>query len=154
MIFKQRVILFLATGFYAGKVPVAPGTFGTFVGLVFCFFLSRLDTAFILSCIALIIAFSVWIADKAEKLLARKDPGEIVIDEIAGIMVTMAFLPFTAFSALFGFIIFRFIDILKPFPIRYLEKKVPGGAGIVVDDIAAGVVGNIVLRIVLHFIDV
>jgi phosphatidylglycerophosphatase A len=150
MIFKQRGIVFFATGFYAGKVPIAPGTAGTIVGLVFCFFLSRLDAVFIVPCIALIIVLSVWIADKAEKLLARKDPGEIVIDEIAGIMVTMAGLPFTAFSAAFGFIVFRFLDILKPFPIRYLEKKVPGGAGVVADDIAAGVIGNIVLRIILY----
>ncbi len=151
MIFKQRVILFLATGFYAGKVPAAPGTAGTLVGLVFCFFLSRLEPVFSFFCIALVIALSVWITDKAEKLLARKDPGEIVLDEIAGMMVTMAGLPFTAFSAVSGFILFRVIDILKPFPIRVLDQKVPGGAGIVADDIAAGVMGNIVLRIVFYF---
>jgi len=151
MIFKQRVIIFLATGFYAGKVPVAPGTFGSLVGLIFCFFLSRLEPVLVIVCIAVVTALSVWIADKAEKLLAQKDPGEIVIDEIAGMMVTMAFLPFTAFFAVFGFILFRFVDILKPFPINYLEKKVPGGAGVVADDIAAGVMGNIVLRIILHF---
>jgi phosphatidylglycerophosphatase A len=144
------VIFFFATGFYSGKIPIAPGTFGSLVGLVFCFFLSGHEPLFVLVCIALVTAFSIWIADRTEKLLARKDPGEIVIDEIAGMMVTMAFLPFTVFTAVLGFFIFRFIDILKPFPIRFMEKKIPGGAGVVADDIAAGIMGNILLRFVIY----
>jgi len=154
MTFKQRIVIFFSSGFYIGKVPVVPGTFGSLVGLIFCLVLSRLDIVFVLCSIAFTIAFSIWISDQAERLLARKDPGEIVIDEIAGMMVTMAGLPFTVFSVVFGFMLFRILDILKPFPIRYLEKKVPGGAGIVMDDIAAGVMGNIVLRVILHFMGV
>jgi len=151
MNFRERIVIFFSSGFYIGKVPVVPGTFGSLAGLVFCFMLSRLDTVFVFSGIAFTIVFSIWIADQAERLLARKDPGEIVIDEIAGMMTTMAGLPFTVLSAVSGFMLFRILDILKPFPIRYLERRVPGGAGIVMDDVAAGIMGNVMLRVILHF---
>jgi phosphatidylglycerophosphatase A len=150
MNFTDKLIVFLATGFYSGKVPFAPGTFGTGVGLIFCFFLSKVGTIVMLSCLLLILFLSVFIAGKAESLLETEDPGEIVMDEIAGIIITMAGLPFTVLSVITGFILFRFLDILKPFPIRYIEKKMSGGTGIVMDDVAAGIMANIALRIILY----
>ncbi len=83
----------------------------------------------------------------AEKILKKKDPGCIVIDEIAGIMVTLLGFQFHVGSALAGFIIFRFFDILKPFPIGTIDKRLTGGTGIVADDVAAGVLSNIILRV-------
>jgi len=150
MKFADRLIIFLATGFYSGKAPFAPGTFGTGVGLIFCFFLSSASMFVTLSCLLLIIFLSVLIAGKAASLLETEDPGEIVIDEIAGIIITMAGLPFTVLSVITGFVLFRFLDILKPFPIRYIEKKMSGGTGIIMDDVAAGIIANIVLRIILY----
>jgi len=150
MKFADRLIIFLATGFYSGKVPFAPGTFGTGVGLIFCFFLSKAGMFVMLSCLLLIIFLSVLIAGKAASLLETEDPGEVVIDEIAGIIITMAGLPFTVLSVITGFVLFRFLDILKPFPIRYIEKKMSGGTGIIMDDVAAGIIANIVLRIILY----
>lgn len=79
-----------------------------------------------------------------------EDPGEIVIDEIAGIIITLAGIPLTVLSVIIGFFLFRFLDILKPFPIRNLEKKLSGGVGIVMDDVAAGVMANIALRIIFY----
>jgi phosphatidylglycerophosphatase A len=143
----DKWILFVATGFYSGKAPFAPGTFGTCIGLIFCFFLSKASTAMIIPCLLLVIFLSVPIAHKAESLLGNKDSGEIVIDEIAGILITLAGLPFTVPNVIIGFMLFRLLDIVKPFPIRFLEQKMPGGIGIVIDDVAAGIMANILLRI-------
>jgi phosphatidylglycerophosphatase A len=82
-------------------------------------------------------------------MLKKKDPGCIVIDEIAGIMVTFIGLPFNITTAVPGFLIFRLFDILKPFPIRYIERKLSGGAGVVLDDVAAGIYSNLSLRVVI-----
>ncbi len=82
-------------------------------------------------------------------MLKAKDPGCIVIDEIAGIGVTFLAIPFNIYWAILGFIVFRFFDILKPFPVNYLEKRFTGGLGVVIDDVAAGIMSNIVLQMIL-----
>jgi phosphatidylglycerophosphatase A len=93
------------------------------------------------------IVFASWVAGEAEKVLADKDPGCIVIDEIVGMAVTFFAVEFSWTAAMAGFVLFRFFDILKPFPIRYLEKRYSGGFGVVIDDVAAGIMSNLVLRI-------
>jgi len=98
------------------------------------------------------IFFAVCIADAAEKILKQNDPGCIVIDEIAGMMVTLIGLPFNPITVVIGFIIFRILDILKPFPIRNLDKRIPGGLGVVADDVAAGIIANLLLRIIIHIL--
>ena len=95
------------------------------------------------------IVLAIWAAELAESIVGQKDPGCIVIDEFAGMMITLLGIHFTWQSALAGFFIFRVMDILKPFPIRYLERTIPGGAGIVMDDVAAGVAAHLVLRLLL-----
>ena len=150
MNFKERLVMFLATGCFVGNIPIAPGTFGTIAGLLFCLFLSKagfLSATFI---VVVFIIFAVWIAGEAEKIIKQKDPGRIVIDEIAGIMVTLLGLPFNFVSVISGFFIFRILDIVKPFPIRSIENKLPGGAGIVMDDVAAGIMGNCLLRLIFY----
>lgn len=148
---RKQDILFLATGFYVGYIPFAPGTFGSLVGLPFCllFGLTGTKGAFFLT--LLFICFAIGIAHQAEKYLQKKDPGPIVIDEMAGMLVTFLAIPFTAETAVLGFYIFRILDIAKPAPIRYLEKHLPGGAGIVLDDVAAGIFANLILRSILIF---
>jgi phosphatidylglycerophosphatase A len=149
MKFKDAAVLFLATGFYTGNLPIAPGTFGTILGLPLCFVLAGLKFPLAVACTMLFIVFAVWIANDAEKLLKKKDPGCIVIDEIAGMAVTLVGLPFNLTTALIGFIIFRILDISKPFPIRALDKRVAGGVGIVIDDVAAGIFANLLLRLIM-----
>ncbi len=150
MNFREKAVLFLATGFYVGNIPLAPGTFGSLIGLALCFLLAgiQLPPAIVLA--VLFIGFAVWIAHAAEKTLKKKDPGCIVIDEVCGMVVTLIGLPFNLTTAAIGFIIFRILDILKPFPIRTLDKRLAGGIGIVADDVVAGIFANIFLRILLY----
>ena len=150
MKFRERAVLFLATGFFIGTVPFAPGTFGSVIGLPICFLISRLDILIGVICTVLFILFAIWVAAAAEKALKKRDAGEIVIDEIAGLIVTFIGLPFTLKTVIAGFIIFRTFDILKPFPIRFLEKKVAGGSGVVLDDVLAGLYGNLILRLAIY----
>ena len=151
MKFRDTAVLFLATGFYIGNIPWAPGTFGSIIGLALCFILAGLNLPLAIGCTVLFIAMAVWIANDAEKLLKKKDPGCIVIDEIAGMAVTFVGLPFNLTTALIGFIIFRILDILKPFPIRTLDKRVSGGVGIVIDDVVAGIFANLLLRLIMVY---
>ena len=150
MKFRERAVLFLATGFFIGTVPFAPGTFGSIIGLPICFLISRLDILIAVICTILFILFAIWMAAVAEKALKKKDAGEIVIDEIAGLIVTFIGIPFTLKTVIVGFIIFRTFDILKPFPIGLLEKKVAGGPGIVLDDVLAGLYANLILRLAIY----
>ena len=150
MKFRERAVLLVATGFFIGTVPVAPGTFGSLVGLPICFLLSRLSFLQAVIFILVFILFAIGIASAAEKTLKQKDPGQIVIDEIAGLLVTFAGLPFNLKTAVAGFIIFRVFDILKPFPIRILDQRLGGGSGVVLDDVLAGIYGNLILRLVIY----
>lgn len=152
MNFKEKLVMFLSTGCFVGNIPIAPGTFGTIAGLLFCLFLSRASLLSATLIVVVFIIFAVWIAGEAEKIIKQKDPGRIVIDEIAGIMVTLLGLPFNIVSVISGFFIFRILDIIKPFPIRSIENKLSGGAGIVMDDVAAGIIGNCLLRAVFHMV--
>ena len=142
-------ILFLATGGYIGLIPAAPGTFGSIVGIPLAWLFSMLPAAGEIAAMILFAAAAMWVAQKAEPLLGRTDPGAIVIDEIAGILVTFLLIPLTVGTAAVGFILFRLFDIAKPFPIRLLERKLAGGIAGVADDLAAGVAANILLRILL-----
>jgi phosphatidylglycerophosphatase A len=93
------------------------------------------------------VLLSIWTSGRSARALEKDDPAEVVIDETAGLLLTLFLLPATGFNLCLGFILFRLFDILKPFPIRRLEK-VEGGAGIVLDDLLAGVYGNVCLRLV------
>jgi phosphatidylglycerophosphatase A len=152
MNFREQTVMFLATGFWVGNIPFAPGTFGSLIGLPLCFFLSGIELSVAMVLAFLFIFFSVWIAHVAEKIISRKDPGCIVIDEIAGMLVTLIGLPFNLITVTAGFIIFRILDILKPFPIRVLDKRISGGVGVVADDVVAGIFANFLLRLILYFI--
>lgn len=139
----------IATGFRVGHMPFAPGTIGSLEGLVLCYLLARMSVASAVVIIIGVILFAIWVSHEAEKALGAKDPGCVVIDEVAGMMVTMMGLPFTPLTAAAGFSLFRVLDIVKPPPIRQIQDSVPGGAGIVLDDVAAGVMANLLLRLLL-----
>jgi len=150
----NKAAVFLATGFYIGKIPLAPGTFGSLIGLPLCFLLAEIQLSAAIIAVLLIIALAIWISNVAERTLERKDPGCIVIDEIAGMVVTLIGLPFNLTTAAIGFILFRILDILKPFPIRILDKRLPGGLGIVADDVVAGIFSNALIRILIVILDI
>jgi phosphatidylglycerophosphatase A len=147
MIFRHHAVMFLATGGYVGRLPWAPGTFGTLVGLPLAYLLSRMQWPIALGITIGIILAAVGIAHIAEQLIGAKDPGCIVIDEIVGICVAMIGVPMNFATGLAGFFVFRLFDIIKPQPIRILEQKLNGGWGVVMDDVAAGVMTHLVLQI-------
>jgi len=143
----QTIFVFAATWGWIGFSPLAPGTFGSLAALPFCFFISSAGFAPGLVTIVAFIIIASWICHKAETIIGRKDPGQIVIDEVCGMMVALWGLPFTPFFAVGGFALFRLFDIIKPFPIRWFDRKIKGGVGIVLDDVIAGIFTNILLRL-------
>ncbi len=143
-------MVLMATGCYAGYTPVAPGTFGTLVAIPLCYLLSRLGLVHGILFLGLFTGFAVWMSGEAEKVFKKKDSSLIVIDEIAGLLVTLFLIPWNVKSVVIGFFLFRLMDIAKPFPIRRLETKLPGGWGVVGDDILAGIYANVALRLAIR----
>jgi phosphatidylglycerophosphatase A len=145
--FTREAFLFLAQGAYSGRAPMAPGTAGTAVGVLVYLWMRRLSPeAYVLFCI-LIVLIGTWISGRAEELLGKKDHPSIVIDEIAGYLVSVAMLPETWSFITAAFVLFRIFDIMKPYPLKRLQN-LHGGVGVMLDDIGAGVYTNVVLRIV------
>lgn len=136
----------IATGFYTGYAPVASGTFGTLPGVAIAVAMAAWlgPTAYTVALIAL-IAVCTWAADRHARELQIKDPSVIVSDEIAGMVVAIAYLPMSPLTLFTAFLLFRFFDILKPPPLRQAEA-LPGGIGICADDLLAGLVSNLLLR--------
>jgi phosphatidylglycerophosphatase A len=149
MNFKDKAVIFLATGCFVGNVPVAPGTAGSLLGILACWVLSRIQLSLAALVVVVFIFLAMGIAAAAQNLMNRSDPGCIVIDEIAGMMIALLGLPFNWVIVAVGFIFFRILDVLKPFPIGRLEQRLSGGVGVVIDDVAAGIMANLALRFVL-----
>jgi phosphatidylglycerophosphatase A len=147
MNFKGKIAVFIATGGYVGNIPFAPGTFGSLLGLIACFFLSLAPEPVTAIIVVALILVAVWASEHAEKLMGKKDPGSVVIDEVAGMAVTMVGVPFDGLTVISGFVLFRLLDIVKPPPVRFFQDDLSGGAGIVMDDVAAGIIANILLRV-------
>jgi phosphatidylglycerophosphatase A len=137
----------LATGFGIGFAPLAPGTAGTLIGIPLYWALAAMPWPLWLITLLAFTALAWYVADQAERLFGRKDAPCIVIDEIAGLQWTLFLITPTALHVVLGFILFRFFDILKPFPARRFQDRLPGGLGVVGDDFAAGIWGNLVLQI-------
>jgi len=144
----KKLLELIATGLYSGKLPKMPGTWGSILGALFIYLFWPSSPALQLLIIGVTFGLSVISADFMAKELDSKDPDQVVIDEILGIELTFLLLnPQGNWKlTLAGLIIFRIIDIMKPFPIRLFEK-LPGGWGITVDDAVAGIMANILLRI-------
>ena len=140
------VIKFLATGCYLGLIPKAPGTFGTLLGIPLSYlFLSLGEYGYYIATL-LFIFLSIVIAELYDRTLKEHDHQTIVIDEVAGYLVAFIGLPFQIFWIVLAFLLFRFFDVLKPFPINRLDR-IKGGLGIVLDDLGAGLITNIILQI-------
>ncbi len=131
-------VLFLAFGFGSGLAKKMPGTMGTVAAIpVYLAFVQT--NIWIYSILTILVCvFGVYLCDNAAKQLGEHDFGGIVWDEVAGYLVTMWFVPFSWYAVLLGFILFRIFDILKPWPIKWIDQKVVGGFGIMLDDVLAG----------------
>lgn len=147
MTLNQNMILFCATGCYSGKLPIAPGTFGTLAAIPLALVFLLIPPPFYALYVVGFLLVAIYVADRAEQIMGKKDPGCIVIDEMAGFLVTVSIVPIQLNTIIAGFIIFRFFDILKTRPVRYFEKQFSGGAGIVLDDVMAGVLSAVILRL-------
>ncbi len=148
----DHIVLLLATGTYLGYSRFAPGTLGTLWGVPLAYAISKAGPGAGGGILAVSIILSIILSSRASLLIGKKDPGSVVADEIVGYCVTIFTLPFTPVTVILAFILFRFFDILKPFPVNYLDKHVGGGLGIVLDDLGAGVMAGIVLNIIMRFV--
>jgi len=142
--------LAVATVFGVGYVPVAPGTFGSAAGLLLWWLLPASSTIQAAAITAIFVAGS-WGGNVAERHFGRSDPGQVVIDEVMGMLITLFLNPVGWLGALAGFLLFRIFDVIKPYPANRLEQ-LHGGIGVMADDAMAAVYANLVLRAALHWV--
>lgn len=144
-----RLAVFIATVGYAGYFPIAPGTLGSLAGLLVYLLVWWSGSLVVeVGLIAVLFAVGVWAGTTAERFFGGIDPGPVVIDEVVGMLITLAFIPVGISGALLGFVLFRIFDVTKPFPAGRFER-LHGGLGVMADDAMAAVYANITLRIVL-----
>ncbi|MBN2034513.1 MAG: phosphatidylglycerophosphatase A [Deltaproteobacteria bacterium] len=148
---RGKAALILASWFGVGLVPFAPGTAGTLAGMPLVLFTGCLETPEAALFDLVFIAVSVWTADLSSRILQKDDPSVVVIDEVAGFLLTLFLVPLNLGNVCLGFLLFRLFDVLKPFPIKKLEN-LRGGLGIVADDLLAGVYANLSLRLLIFFL--
>jgi phosphatidylglycerophosphatase A len=142
----RRLALLIATCGSIGFVPVAPGTAGSAAGVALFYLVSAFDVAWAEPVVIVaLFAAGVWAASSAEQQLGGTDPGPVVIDEVVGMLITLAWIPVTPLGALVGFLIFRVLDVVKPWPSRQFES-LHGGLGIMADDAMAAVYGHLLMR--------
>jgi len=148
----RRLVILLATWWGVGFCPIAPGTVGTVAAIPFFLLLSLLPLWLYVACVLGIAWIACWAAGEAEHIFKEQDSQRIVMDEAVGFFVTMTAVPPQWPYILVGFLLFRCFDILKPPPIRLIERKVPGGYGVVLDDVLAGIYAHIALRLLFFFL--
>ena len=145
----KNLIKLISSVFFIGYSPYAPGTVGTLAGLGLYWILSRYCSSELYFLIlALLFITGILIGKKAEEAFEKKDCRKFVLDEVFGILIALAMVPFGLFYIITGFILFRIFDILKPFPAKSLEK-LPYGWGVMLDDAAAGIYTNLALQIIV-----
>lgn len=137
-----------ATGLGTGYCPIVPGTIGSLLGVALYFVLVKLEPSAYISIIVVLFFVGVFTATRAEKLFEKKDARQIVIDEVVGCLISLLFIPRTNWCIIIGFVIFRIFDIIKPFPAN-ASQRLPGGWGIMVDDLIAGIYTAVVINIVV-----
>ncbi len=148
----ENIIKLTATGLGSGYSPVAPGTAGTLVGIPLFVLFSQLAWPWYLAAVIVASVPAVYVCGEAEKIFGARDSQKIVLDEIVGLLFTMFLVSPTLPHVIAGFALFRIFDIVKVFPARACEK-LPGGFGVVADDIVAGIYANIVLLAAIRFIN-
>ena len=142
----------LAFGFGSGLAPYAPGTFGTLVGIPFFLILSLLPVPLYVAVTLVLLVIGIRICDSCSRDLGVHDHGGIVWDEIVGYLIAMIAVPVEWHWMITGFLLFRFFDILKPWPIRWLDKQVHGGFGIMIDDVIAGLFALVCQHLLIQWL--
>ncbi len=135
----NQLIMAIATGLYVGKLPVAPGTWGSIAAILPWLLIKDLDLTTYLTVVILLFIVGFFAAGSAEKILDTPDAGPIVIDEIVGMFITLTLAPDHPLAWFLGFLIFRLFDITKPFPASWFDRQINGGIGIMMDDVVAGI---------------
>jgi phosphatidylglycerophosphatase A len=148
----RRFIILAASWFGTGFSPVASGTVGTVAAIPLYLLLARLPLSLYLVTLVTFCLWSCWVSGRAEEIFQEKDSGKIVIDEVAGYLVTMTAVPLSWQGIVLGFLLFRFFDITKIPPARYFDRQMKNGYGVVLDDVVAGVYSCIALHLLLRFI--
>lgn len=146
--FFSKMLTQIATYFSIGRFPKAPGTVATLATIPLWYLLAQTGPIIYMIVTFLLFPLGVIAAQAYENQVQTHDSKEIVIDEVVGYLITMTWLPINWKSAVLGFIIFRILDIAKPPPIRQLDEKIPGGFGVMADDVVAGIIGSIVMQLV------
>ena len=144
----NELFMAIATGCFVGKLPKAPGTWGSLAAFVPWFFIRGLSLPLYLTIVAALFLVGFFAAGAAEKIMDQPDPGCIVIDEIVGMLITLTLAPAHPAAWLLAFILFRLFDILKPFPVSWLDRHIHGGMGIMLDDVMAGIYALVCLQII------
>jgi phosphatidylglycerophosphatase A len=145
----KHVAVLVASFGYVGFFPIAPGTAGSLAALALFAFIRWIgEPAIELSAIVAVFAVGVWSAQGTERALGRKDPGIVVIDEVLGMLITLALLPLSLTGIALGFLLFRAFDVVKPYPAAQFEH-LHGGLGIMADDAVAGLYAHVALRVCL-----
>ena len=150
---KQKLNTLFVTVFGVGFSPKVPGTFGTLATIPIWFLVSKFHIIYYMFFVFALVIAGIFASQYYESYTHKHDSKEIVIDEVAGFLITMMWLPVTWQSVVIGFVLFRFFDIVKPGPIKMLDQKVKGGVGVMIDDVAAGIVCNLILQIVYNQTD-
>lgn len=145
----KNPIHFLALGFGSGLAAKAPGTFGTLAAVPLYLLLAQLPLSWYLAVTLVCVLAGIYICDKAAKDMGVHDHGAIVWDEVAGLLITMIAAPAGVLWLIVGFVLFRLFDIIKPWPIRWLDAKVEGGFGIMIDDVLAGIFALVCLQVIV-----
>ncbi len=149
--FGHKVCLLIASGLGIGFIPIAPGTFGSLLGILPPLLLRNFEAASPLVLLLLSVASIPFIV-KAGKVLRCTDASIIVLDEVLGMWLSLLSIPLTVPNVILCFLLFRLFDILKPFPIKWIEDRVPGGAGVLMDDLAAGALANLSARLLIFLV--
>jgi len=149
---KYSLTMFLATGFFSGYLPKAPGTWGSLAALPLWFLLSFLSPSSYALMLVVVFFLGWFVAGEAEKILDRPDPGCVVIDEIFGMFITLFAAPRSWIALILAFLLFRLFDIIKPFPVSWFDRRINGGLGIMLDDAMAGIYAFLALRLLLFLV--
>ena len=148
---SSRFILFLASGAGLGHAPFASGTFGSLLGIVLYLALLQVTTSVVPTLVLLAIAtvIAIAVAGRADAIWQEHDSGKIVIDEIVGMAIALVGFAPTWTNVITIFVIFRVLDVVKVWPANYCDREMPGGAGVVLDDVVSGIYANLVARVLL-----
>jgi phosphatidylglycerophosphatase A len=135
---KKKVVLGISSAGGVGYLPMAPGTFGTLVAIPVWWIFSEFSLVAYIALTAALTVIAIWASSEANKIYEDHDASQIVIDEVVGLLCAAVAVPFEWKQIIVVFLLFRFFDILKPPPVRWLDKNVKGGVGVVLDDVVAG----------------